>query len=43
MAEVGRIGMLVGKRFRSLDEERIRRIREVISRAHSEIETILAQ
>ena len=43
MAEVGRIGMLIGKRFRGLDEERVRRIREVISRAHSEIETILAQ
>jgi len=41
IAEIGRIGRLIGRRFRNIDAEKIRRIREVISRAYSDIETIL--
>ena len=43
MAEIGRIGRLIGRSFRNIDAEKIRRIREVISRAYSDIETILEQ
>lgn len=43
MAEIGRIGRLIGKRFRNIDAEKMSRIREVISRAYSDIETILEQ
>jgi DNA-binding PadR family transcriptional regulator len=43
MAEVGRIGRLIGRRFRSIDAEKRRRIREVITRAYGDIETILEQ
>jgi len=41
MAEIGRLGRLVGQRFRGLDAEKMRSIREVISRAYRDIETIL--
>ena len=43
MAEIGRIGRLIGRRFRSLDAEKRRRIREVITRAYGDIEAILEQ
>ena len=43
MAEIGRLGRLIGQRIRNIDKEKIRRIREVISRAFSDIENILAQ
>ena len=43
MAEIGRIGRLIGRSFRNIDAEKIRRIREVISRAYNDIETILEQ
>jgi DNA-binding PadR family transcriptional regulator len=43
MAEIGRLGRLIGRRFRSIDEEKMKRIREVISRASGDIETILEQ
>jgi DNA-binding PadR family transcriptional regulator len=41
MAEIGRIGRLIGRRFRNIDAEKMSRIREVVSRAYSDIETIL--
>ena len=41
MVEIGRIGRLIGRHFRNTDAEKMRRIREVISRAYSDIETIL--
>ena len=41
MAEIGRLGRLVGQRFRGIDTEKMRSIREVISRAYRDIETIL--
>jgi len=43
MAEIGRLGRLIGRRFRNIDVEKMRRIREIISRAYSDIETILEQ
>ena len=43
MAEIGRIGRLVGRSFRRMDAEKIKRIREVISRAYKDIEVILEQ
>jgi len=43
MAEIGRLGRLIGRRFRSIDEEKMQRIREVISRASGDIETIREQ
>jgi len=41
MVEIGRMGRLIGRHFRNTDAEKMRRIREVISRAYSDIETIL--
>jgi DNA-binding PadR family transcriptional regulator len=41
MAEIGQLGRLIGKRFRDIDAEKIGRIREVVSRASTEIEAIL--
>jgi DNA-binding PadR family transcriptional regulator len=43
MAEIGRMGRLVGRRFRHVDADKMRRIREVISRAYHDIEVILDQ
>jgi DNA-binding PadR family transcriptional regulator len=41
MVEIGRMGRLIGRHFRSTDAEKMSRIREVISRAYSDIESIL--
>ena len=41
MVEIGRIGRLIGRHFRNADAEKMKRIREVIRRAYSDIETIL--
>jgi DNA-binding PadR family transcriptional regulator len=41
MVEIGRMGRLIGRHFRNTDAEKMGRIREVISRAYSDIETIL--
>ena len=41
MAEIGKLGRLVGQRFRGLSPDEIRRIREVIARANTEIEGML--
>lgn len=41
MVEIGRIGRLIGRSFSSIDAEKMRGIREVVSRAHSDIENIL--
>jgi DNA-binding PadR family transcriptional regulator len=41
MAEIGKLGRLVGPRFRGLSPDEIRRIREVIARANADIESIL--
>jgi DNA-binding PadR family transcriptional regulator len=41
MAEIGRLGRLIGRRLRSVDADKMRRIREVISRAYTDIEKIL--
>jgi len=41
MVEIGRIGRLIGRHFRNTDAEKMKRIREVIRRAYSDIETIL--
>ena len=41
MVEIGRIGRLIGRHFRNTDTEKMKRVREVISRAYSDIETIL--
>jgi DNA-binding PadR family transcriptional regulator len=43
MAEFGRLGRLIGGRLRKVDAEKMQRIRDVISRAYSDIETILGQ
>jgi DNA-binding PadR family transcriptional regulator len=43
MAEIGRLGRLVGQRFRGIDAEKMRSIREIISRAYRDIETMLEQ
>ena len=43
MAEIGRLGRLLGKHFRNLDAPKIQRIKEVISRAYKDIEAILEQ
>ena len=43
MAEFGRMGRLIGQRFRNADPEKMRRIREVISHARGDIEAILEQ
>ena len=41
MAEIGSLGRLIGQRFRSLGPDEIRRIREVVAKAHTDIEAIL--
>jgi DNA-binding PadR family transcriptional regulator len=41
MAEIGRLGRLVGRRLRNIDAEKMRSIREVISHAYKDIEIIL--
>lgn len=43
MAEIARLGTLITWRFRSIDAEKMARIREVISRTHADIEVILEQ
>ena len=43
MAELGSLGKLIGRRFRHIDIEKMGRIREVISRASREIESILEE
>ena len=43
MAEVGRLGRLIGRRFRTMDAEKMGRIRDVMSRAYTDIEAILEQ
>jgi DNA-binding PadR family transcriptional regulator len=43
MAEVGRLGRLLGRHFRNLDAQKSQRIKEVISRAYKDIEAILEQ
>jgi DNA-binding PadR family transcriptional regulator len=43
MTEFGRLGRLIGRHFRSMDREKMQRIRDVISRARSDIEAILGQ
>ena len=43
VAEVGRLGRLIARRFRSIDEEKMGRIREVVSRARGDIEVILEE
>ena len=43
MAEIGRIGRLVSRRFRNIDGEKIKRVREVVSRAYKDIEAVLDQ
>ena len=43
VAEIGRLGRLIGRRFRKIDAEKMRQIREVISRAHGDIQAILEE
>jgi DNA-binding PadR family transcriptional regulator len=43
MAEIGRLGRVIGRRFRDIDSEKMGRIREVIARASRDIEEILEQ
>ena len=43
MAEIGKLGRLLGRHFRDLDAPKIQRIKEVISRAYKDIEAILEQ
>ena len=43
MAEIGRLGRLIGRGFRNIDAEKIRRIREVLSRAYNDIEVIVGE
>ena len=43
MGEFSRLGRLVGRHLRHTDPEKIRRVREIISRAHQEIEAILEE
>ena len=43
MVEIGKIGRLIGRRLRNVDSERMRRVRDVISKAYSDIEAILEQ
>ena len=43
MAEVGRLGRLLGRHFRNLDAQKTERIKEVIARAYKDIEMILEQ
>lgn len=41
MVEVGKLGRLIGRHVRDLDAEKMRRIKDVISRAHKDVEVIL--
>ncbi len=41
MAEIGKLGRLVGQRFRSLSPDEIRRIRDIVARANTDIESML--
>ncbi len=41
MAEVGKLGRLIGQNFRSAGPDEMRRIREVVARARNDIEVIL--
>ncbi len=43
MAEVGKLGRLLGRHFRSLDAQKTQRIKGVITRAYKDIEMILEQ
>jgi DNA-binding PadR family transcriptional regulator len=43
MAEVGRLGRLLGRHFRNLDAQKTERIKEIIARAYKDIEMILEQ
>jgi len=43
MAEIARLGRLVTRRLRTIDAEKMARIREVIARTHADIEEILEQ
>ena len=43
MAEIGRMGRLVGRRFRNIDADKGKRIREVIAQSYRDIENILDQ
>ena len=43
VAELGRLAKLVGRRFRSINAEQIKRIHEVVSRASDDIENILEE
>jgi DNA-binding PadR family transcriptional regulator len=41
MGEVGKLGRLIGRHFRDLDAEKMRRIKVVISQAYKDVEVIL--
>lgn len=43
MAEISRMGRLVGRRFRNIDADKGKRIREVIAQSYRDIENILDQ
>ena len=43
MAEIGRMGRLIGRRFRHMDTDKGRRIREVVAQSYRDIENILDQ
>ena len=43
MVEIGRMGRLIGRSFSNIEVEKMRRIREVITRAYSDIQAILEQ
>ena len=43
VAEYGKIGQMLARRFRALDAEKMRRVREVLSRAYTEIEGIVQE
>jgi DNA-binding PadR family transcriptional regulator len=43
VAEYGKIGQMLARRFRGLDAEKMRRVREVLSRAYTEIEGIVQE
>jgi hypothetical protein len=43
MDEFRKLGRLIHQRFRLVDREKIKRIREVVSHAREEIESILEQ
>jgi len=41
LAEIGRMGRLVGQHFRGLSPNQVRRLREVVVRANAQIEGIV--